>query len=604
MVAFLYAVYTPFGEVVVDMHGRPLTNPEKKKILGMGAWNDPDILDQLRSATTHVLVNAHGHGITYWNSCQDCSREASKANFSGCKFHSPARLVTAGNVMKSTMVSDTINYIRANTSHIVRGACHLLPSHVRQIRNYAASSNDIFWMEIYVLLLMSIELFLRKMEYTSLTLENFNQNMFVMSDDFVVEALNLKVKGKKKRKKKKKATNDNYPCWRTLYIWGDDQYPDVDLKRHLMAFLYCIGWKGGTLFPTKRELHNPPSDGIYTTTMSEDDLYYALKYVTKTVLKRDDRLTSHSGRKSGYLWNRIRGANAHQLMTAACHDVYEIAVKYAKDCDAITDVLQIFHDKNQQLGNFRSCYCAGDETAIDSAAPGKKFQKPLPDIVVGFIELRVGICPSDPKCRHPKFVMEKILSWNKPENNIDQLKSHLRDISSDKSAAIMGCVINAEREAYEKAKTEFSRRVEETVQSRLQDILGTIKSRIASGTLSEDQFDLLCNGKFDLSPSLPVTPSPIHPRKPEEQRGIKVLPPRTHFRKWSASDKLAYIVEHYNSDTKQYQNSDRQWLLRAGKVYKCYTTCCKKEVRLFLEKYGKGNDFSLANVKGCSGCAE
>ena len=604
MVAFLYAVYTPFGEVVHNMHSRPLKNPQNEEILGMGVWNDPDILDQLRSATTHVLVNGHGHGQTYWNMCKDCCVAASQNIFSGCKYHSPCRLVTSGNVMGATSVRDTINYIRDKSHHVVSGACHLLPSHVRQIREYAASSNDIYWMEIYVLLLMSIELFLRKMEYSSLTVDNFNTNMFVMSDEYVVEAFNLKVKGKKKRKKKKKATNDTYPCWRSLYVWGDDQYPDIDLKRHLMAFLYCLEWKGGTLFPTKAEIYNPPSDGIYKTTMSEEDLYSSLKYLSKTVLKRNDKLTSHSGRKSGYLWNRIRGADAHQLMTAACHDVYEVAVKYAKDCDAITKVLEVFQDKNNQLGMFKSCYCAGDETAVDSAAPGRKYQKPLADIVVGFMELRVGICPSDPKCRHPRDVMERILSWNKPHNNIETLKGHLRDISSDKSKAIMGCVINAEREAYEKAKTEFGCQVEEKVQSRLQEILGLVKTKLVSGQISESDFDLLLRGQFDLSPSIPITPSPIHPKKYDDRRGNKTLPPRDGFRKWSPEDKLVYIVDNYDSNHKLYVNSDRQWLLRAFKTYKCFTTCCEKKVEVFLEKYGKGNDFSLTAVAGCQGCID
>ena len=254
--------------------------------------------------------------------------------------------------MKSTIVRDTINYVRDNTQHVVNGACYLLPSHVRKIHEYAASSNDIFWFEIYTMLLMSIELFLRKMEYSSLAGENFNLNMFVMSDEYVCDALNIKVKGKKKRKKKRKGLNDFYPCWRTLYIWGDDTYADIDLKRHLLGFLYCIGWKGGTLFPTKKELENPPANGIYTTSMSEDELYQSLKYLYRTVLKREDKLTSHSGRKSGYLWNRIRGADAAQLMTAADHDVYEVACRYAKDCDAQTSVQQIFQDPSQCLGNF------------------------------------------------------------------------------------------------------------------------------------------------------------------------------------------------------------------------------------------------------------
>jgi hypothetical protein len=31
-------------------------------------------------------------------------------------------------------------------------------------------------------------------------------------------------------------------------MWGDDSFGDVDIKRHLFAFLYAIGWKGGYLF--------------------------------------------------------------------------------------------------------------------------------------------------------------------------------------------------------------------------------------------------------------------------------------------------------------------------------------------------------------------
>jgi hypothetical protein len=55
-----------------------------------------------------------------------------------------------------------------------------------------------------VLLLLAIDLFLHKMEFSSLTLENFNTNMFVMKDEYLIEALNIKVKGKRKRKRKRR----------------------------------------------------------------------------------------------------------------------------------------------------------------------------------------------------------------------------------------------------------------------------------------------------------------------------------------------------------------------------------------------------------------
>ena len=455
MIAFIYSVYSAKGEPVFDMHEKPVMNARgESQILGLGSWNDPDILDGLRTAVVHVLKNAHGFGDSYWDKCDACVTAVKNRNFLGCDYHSPPRTIRTGNVMCATAVEDTIAYIRMNSSHVVKGACHLLPSHVRKIREYVSSSNDIFWFEIYVLLLMSIELYLRKMEYSSLTLENFNKEMFVMRGEFDVKALNLKVKGKKKRKKKKKAVNDTYPCWRTLYIWGDTTYADVDLKRHLLAYLYCIKWKGGTLFPTKKELENPPQDGIYTTHMSEDELYKSLKYIFATVLKRKDKLTSHSGRKSGYLWDRMRGADSAQLMTAAQHDVFEVAARYAKDCDAIKDTSEIFDDPNQRLGQFKSCFCAGDETAVDMSAPGKDWQCDLPDLVVGFMEKRVGILPTEPRGRHPNFVMHKILLWESTSTPIDDLKGHLKDVSHDKTKSIMNCVYTLQAEAVKLAKVE------------------------------------------------------------------------------------------------------------------------------------------------------
>ena len=149
MVAFLHTMFTPIDEPVVDMHDNPIVNPSGKQIRGLGLWKDPEIMDGLRTAVTHALSNTHGHGETFWEPCQNCKNAAAKNDFSGCQHHSPARLVRIGNVMNSVKVRDTIDCTRSNSSHVVRGACHLLPSHARLMREFAMSSNDIFWFQIY-----------------------------------------------------------------------------------------------------------------------------------------------------------------------------------------------------------------------------------------------------------------------------------------------------------------------------------------------------------------------------------------------------------------------------------------------------------------------
>ena len=68
---------------------------------------------------------------------------------------------------------------------------------VRHIGLHCVTSNDPYLYGIYVLLLFSIDLFLRKMEFSSLEPNNFSTTMFVMTAQYTIEALNVKVKGKR-----------------------------------------------------------------------------------------------------------------------------------------------------------------------------------------------------------------------------------------------------------------------------------------------------------------------------------------------------------------------------------------------------------------------
>lgn len=359
--------------------------------------------------------NTHGAVGPYKDQCPDCALAYSRnQNSTGCKeHHFDPRLRRTGNVCKATLVQDTTKRIHRDSAHKVQGACQLLPGDVRLIRDYCISSNDNFLFELFVCLLTSIELFLRKMEFSHLHEDSFNTHMSVMSGDFLIEALNLKVDGKRKRTKNL-GPNDGPPTIRYLYLWGDDLCPDLDLKRHLLAYLYAIGWKGGYLFPSKKELESPPPDGVYQTYIQEHELYSHLHPIYKKVLKRSDPLGVHTGRKSAYLWGHIRGGPIAELMLAADHDCYEVAVRYDRDASSITSVNRIYQQSEQLLGNFRSPYCKGDENAARSCAPGSQWQKPLVNLVYGFIEHRVGVQASDPRRLTPTFLYEKVRAWRAP----------------------------------------------------------------------------------------------------------------------------------------------------------------------------------------------
>lgn len=345
--------------------------------------------------------------------------------------------------------------------------------------------------------------------------------------------------------------------------------------------------------------------------MSEEELYEGLKYLYSTVLKRKDRLTTHSGRKTGYLWNSIRGADTAQLMTAAHHEVHEVAVRYAKDCDAIKEVHKVFNDPNQALGNFRSCYCAAQETAADSASPGAKYQRPLRDIIVGFMEKRVGVDPIDQKARQPRYVMDTILYWEKPTNPFDTLKSHLADVSTDKTESILSCVFSLQGEAVQRAQVDANKKVEERSQQRFEALIGEFRGSLSchvSGALL-NEFDAFIKSKKSLSQVELPRPHSRQPfpreQKSKNRRGTKTLPSRKGMKTWPIKERLQFVLDNYDHDSGEYCNADRVFLLRVTKLYMCLTTCCNSDVDKFVELHvDPAKAYAFKSFKACAGCSE
>jgi hypothetical protein len=93
-------------------------------------------------------------------------------------------------------VKNTVKLIHFRSTHKVNGSSHLLPSQVRQLGAHCVSGNNLCDFSIFVLFLVAINLFLRKLEFSSLDEANLHQNMFVMTGEYIVRALHLSVLGK------------------------------------------------------------------------------------------------------------------------------------------------------------------------------------------------------------------------------------------------------------------------------------------------------------------------------------------------------------------------------------------------------------------------
>lgn len=621
-------LYFPYSRdaVVTNMRGEPILNAKGETMTHhktYGQWSAQEPMNQLLSALTHVHRNGHGFGPEYSDQCADSFTVYKEKGVGGCVHHGIPLYTRRGDVTTCALVQDTVTHLKHTSTHIVNGACHLLPSDLRDVRAYATAKNDIFYMEIYVLLLLLIDLFLRRNEYSSLAGENFNTKLFLLTDHFVIEALNVSVKGKKTQTKERRSSNETYACWRKLWVHGDDICGDVDTKRHLLAFLYSIGWKGGYLFPTKAELAQPPVDGVYKTFIGEDALHQAVKTIFTTVIKRKDKLTSHTGRKTGYFWGRLRGASVEQNMQAANHIIFTTAKKYMKDAEALTTIIRKVNDPKERLGKWSSCYCAnGEETGMRATAPMAKYQVGLKELVVGFIEQLVGVSPLHPRCREPKHLLDGVLTYKKPRSPYNELDTHLKDVSSDKTAAVLSCVHSIEAAAFKRAKAAFEEKLHKEAERLCADHVlefgGYLlhKQSASNKTVGVIDVDALFTsfmeekGMHGYKREGEDTGLP-EPKKLKEVRGKKTVEGRQAFPKMGMVDRIEFLDKVYSDDHAEYENADRQFLIRAKIAVVCYRQCCNRSFDSFMAKYGQPTRrktsqpaliFQLKEIKGCETC--
>ena len=174
------------GTPLIDLQNNPVSDSEGNPMLCIGGWKDPEATNALRSALSAVHANAHDQVGEYREVCEACKAKWALLGHGSCDHHSGApRPVRSGNVALASLVRDTIARVIKDSDHKVGGSCHLLPRDVRHIRDYCVNTNDPFLLGIFVMLLTSIDLFLRKIEYQSLHLDNFNTNLFVMNGEYI-----------------------------------------------------------------------------------------------------------------------------------------------------------------------------------------------------------------------------------------------------------------------------------------------------------------------------------------------------------------------------------------------------------------------------------
>jgi hypothetical protein len=138
----------------------------------------------------------------------------------------------------------------------------------------------------------------------------------------IVESLVLQVCGKVDRK------------WIMLRLFANHKYPELCPVCPLLVYLYAIEWKGGCIFPPLQELHNPPSDGMYTTTICHSTLNKQTQDLCRKVLQPRSNMKAgcQMWRKTGYCLAIFGEADREDLRMSARHSKKsKDAPSYSKD---------------------------------------------------------------------------------------------------------------------------------------------------------------------------------------------------------------------------------------------------------------------------------
>ena len=272
----IYIIYNrrEKGTVLMDLKKNPVKDVDGNLIKCLGGWKNPRCIDNLCSAVSAVHI-AHGLVGQYQDTCDACLSLPDDKRREGCWHHpNNAAVKRIGDATKSGEFKNCIKQSdKDGKGYETNGSCQLTPAEVRAIFRHLTSADDIESFQYYVMLIVSIQLFLRFNEYGYMQYEHFLPEMSVITDQ-ALDALTVQVQGK----------TDN--LWVKMHLWGYDEYPELDALRWLLIWVWLIDVEGGFLFPTAAELVNPPEDGIYKDPVNYDKFLERLKLIMEKVIPR------------------------------------------------------------------------------------------------------------------------------------------------------------------------------------------------------------------------------------------------------------------------------------------------------------------------------
>jgi hypothetical protein len=337
----------------VDPKGTPLLNgnntdslpvmrTDGTQYLSAGGYKgQTKTMGTFQSAISNIHC-VHGHSGAYVEACEDCR---ANRDHGGCESHRNTRLacyVTCGNPTKSNEFKTNFKSLKDPNYH--PNACSQIdPEDVRNIRDACLGTGTLAGLKMYVQIIIAIKLFLRADEVVKMEVAHFLPTLFLRTAG-VLHVIGLWISGKK---------DENQKIY--FNLWPDHEYPEFCALSHLLIYIHAAGIRGGFLFPSDIDLHDPNvgTNGIYIRHETYHQLLGAFKKVGEVALAeysgtnvdgKEFKLTVHICRKASYNFR----VSAYENVEDIDWVLLKFDARHSQDKDAETYIRDAMQNRQYQ----------------------------------------------------------------------------------------------------------------------------------------------------------------------------------------------------------------------------------------------------------------
>lgn len=377
-----------------DVFGTPMTCD--------GGWLAPKNSEHFQAAISDIH-EANERGGQYTGPCDNCRALAPEEQYKGCQHHlGEPRLFAKGNPVehqdfKNTM--ETLKKAAIEDGYQENGSSQLLPSDLRIIRNHCLSSGTLVGLQTWVITISACKQGWRHDDWYDIPLEKFLPELFQIRED-LLSAIALEVYGKADL------------LWIKQKMNADNEYPELCPCRPMLIYLHLIGIKGGYIFPSERELMNPPADGVYKTTIDYAKFLESFKELCYRILpaRANFKIGTQTCRKAFYVLAIFGGGAEGAIQQSARHKSLHNSQKYSQDALTCAQTHAEHPNPSNNVCKWKAIHINGEggNAALMTAYSG--FEAIEPSLVgTYYVRTLLGVSESNPLGKNISFLISKAM---------------------------------------------------------------------------------------------------------------------------------------------------------------------------------------------------